>query len=168
MFLPPMSFGRDATLKSIGTCKMGPLGRPSWHSPMRTRAKGCGFQDKVGDTLKEHAGDVLTGTIHSLKDPVLFDSRRLLHAGHVTTSIPHHRTILVAFSTLHASTMPWWVRNELLDLGFKLPTNVQIRNATHGKSPLGDPPRLRQLTMHEAFRLPVDQRDAHDVIVIHE
>ena len=132
------------------------------------QGEGLWIQDKVGDTPKEHAGDVLTGTIHSLKDPVLFDSRRLLHAGHVTTSIPHHRTILVAFSTLHASTMPWWVRNELLDLGFKLPTNVQIRNATHGKSPLGDPPRLRQLTMHEAFRLPVDQRDTHDVIVIHE
>ena len=59
--------------------------------------EGLWVQDKVGDVPKEHAGEVLTGTVHSLHSPVIFDSRRLLHAGHVTTSTPQDRMILVAF-----------------------------------------------------------------------
>ena len=43
----------------------------------------------------------------SLESPFVFDSRRLLHAGH--SSQAHGRVIILAFSTIHASTLPWWV-----------------------------------------------------------
>ena len=146
----------------------GPTGAAVVALSHEARGEGLWIQDKVGNVPKEHAGGIVMGTVHSLRDPVLFDSRRLLHAGHITSCIPENRLILVAFSTLHASTMPWWIRDELLDLGFKLPTNFQIRNVTHGHTPHGEPPRLRQLTMREALSLPVDQRDDHEIITIHD
>ena len=124
--------------------------------------EGLWIQDRTGTTFKEHNGVLIAGTVLPLSTPVVFDSRKLLHAGHTTVAAARTRVIVVAFSTLHASTMPWWVRDQLLDLGFRVPNNFQIRSATHS----GIPPRLRQLSLKEALNLSVQDRDQHDVISV--
>ena len=126
--------------------------------------EGLWVQDRAGDVFKEHNGEQIAGTVRSLCEPVIFDSRKLLHAGHMTQGSPASRVIVVAFSTLRASAMPWWVREQLLDLGFRLPSNFQIRSATHGCSTCGAPPRLKQLSLKEDLSLSVKERDLHDVI----
>ena len=128
--------------------------------------EGLWVQDKLGNVLKEHNGEQVAGTVRSLHEPVIFDSRKLLHAGHMLQGSTTQRVILVAFSTLHASTMPWWPREQLLELGFRLPTHFQIRSATHGVSASGQPPRLKQLTLSEALNLTIRERDLHDVISV--
>ena len=77
--------------------------------------EGLWIQDVTGDVIKQFKGVAIRGTVVSLQDPFIFDSRRLLHAGH--SSHAHARIIIVAFATIHASTLPWWIKEYLLDLG---------------------------------------------------
>ena len=55
----------------------GPTGAAVVALSHEARGEGLWIQDKVGNVPKEHAGGIVMGTIHSLRDPVLFDSRRL-------------------------------------------------------------------------------------------
>ena len=127
--------------------------------------EGLWIQDVTGDVVKQFKGVAIRGTVVSLQDPFIFDSRRLLHAGH--SSHAHTRIIIVAFATIHASTLPWWIKEYLLDLGFPLPTPQQISEVTHGTLPCA-PPRLKQLTLNEALQLPTRQLDQHEVVEVRD
>ena len=108
--------------------------------------EGLWIQDVEGDVVKQFKGVALRGTVVSLQDPFVFDSRRLLHAGHSS----------------HAHK---WIKEYLLDLGFRLPTPQQIAEVTHGSLHCA-PPRLKQLTLNEALHLPAQQLDQHEVIEV--
>ena len=125
--------------------------------------EGLWIQDVAGEVTKQFKGNDIRGTVVSLESPFVFDSRRLLHAGH--SSQAHGRVIILAFSTIHASTLPWWVKEYLTELGFRLPTPQQIAEVTHGSLQC-TPPRLKQLTLTEALMLPAPQLDQHDVVEI--
>ena len=127
--------------------------------------EGLWIQDVTGDVVKQFKGVAIRGTVVSLQDPFIFDSHRLLHAGH--SSHAHARIIIVAFATIHASTLPWWIKEYLLDLGFRLPTPQQISEVTHGTLHCA-PPRLKQLTLNEALQLPTRQLDQHEVVEVHD
>ena len=128
-----------------------------------TVGEGLWLQDVAGDVIKQFKGMDIRGTVVSLENPFVFDSRHLLHAGH--SSQTHGRVIILAFSTIHASTLPWWVKEYLMELGFRLPTPQQIAAVTHGIRRC-TPPRLKQLTLTEALKLPTLQLDEHDVIEV--
>ena len=127
--------------------------------------EGLWIQDVAGDVVKHFKGVALRGTVVSLHDPFVFDSRRLLHAGH--SSHAHKRVIIVAFATIHASTLPWWIKEYLLELGFRLPTPQQIAEVTHGSLHC-TPPRLKQLTLNVALHLPGQQLDHHAIIEVYD
>ena len=126
---------------------------------------GLWVQDVHGPVTKHHQGLELKGTVLSLAEPLLFQPRSFLHAGHVhDMRQKHERVILVAFCTLHASVLHWETREQLQALGFPLPTQAELYRALHGSIP-GDPPRLKQLTLHDfaKFRSGLDE---HDVIEV--
>ena len=126
---------------------------------------GLWVQDIHGSVTKQHQGVDLKGTVLSLEQPLLFQPRSFLHAGHVhDMSQNHGRVILVAFSTLHASVLHWEAQEQLRALGFPLPTQAELYRAVHGSIP-GDPPRLRQLTLHD-FVKSESVLDEHDVVEV--
>ena len=125
---------------------------------------GLWIQDIHGLVTKQHLGASIRGSVLSLQQPLLFQPRSFLHAGHVhDTTRVGERVILVAFSTLHASVLHWDTRDKLSALGFRLPSTTELYKALHGSIP-GDPPRMKQLTMHEFLLQGVTKFDDHDVI----
>ena len=120
----------------------------------QTPGEGIWVQDSRGQTFKQFQGQPIAGTVHGIEEPFFFESRRLLHAGHRgTTRHPEgsRRVIMVAFCTLHASTMDPVTREGLLALGFALPTVEEIQTAVFA-SPVGKGQRPRQLSLEEAWR----------------
>ena len=127
---------------------------------------GLWIQDIHGPVAKQHLGASIRGTVLPLNQPLLFQPRSFLHAGHVhDMARVRERVILVAFSTLHASVLHWDTRNQLSALGFCLPSTSELYKALHGSIP-GDPPRLKQLTMHDFVFRGVESMDDHDVIEV--
>ena len=97
-----------------------------------------GYKTAEGRSLNSLRGDLLlAGTVHGIEEPFFFESRRLVHAGHCGAL--HHsegrrRVIMVAFCTLHASTMEPVPREGLLELGFALPTTEEIQKVMFASS----------------------------------
>ena len=136
----------------------------------QTPCEGIWVQDSRGQIFKQFQGRPIAGTVHGIEEPFFFESRRLLHAGHCGTS--HHsegrrRVIMVAFCTLHASTMDPVTREGLLELGFALPTVEEIQTAVFA-SPVGEGERPRQLSLEEAWRTPERDRlfPEEDVVMV--
>ena len=120
---------------------------PNWDTD------GLWVQDPVGTIPKQHLDQTVLGRVLSLMMPFVFDARRLLHAGHVADPTRRHeRFVLVAFCTLHVSTLSEVVRSRLFGLGFNVPSSTECHVALHGFIP-GVPPRLRQLSLPEFFQL---------------
>ena len=146
--------------------KNGPY--PSLVVSLSTPALGDGLwiDDKIGGTLKEHLGQSLPGTIVPLDAPFVFDARKVLHAGHMSNpELASSRIVLVAFTTLNARFVEPRVKFMLEDLGFPLPQPGEL--SMHDRSrPQDDVPRLRQLSVREAFNLPSRVGDLHDVIEV--
>ena len=128
--------------------------------------EGLWIADHIGGVYKRHRGEELAGSVLNLCQPVTFPARRNLHAGHVSDpSRAQSRVVLIAFSTLNAATVSPQVRQQLVDLGFHVPSRALLREATHGPGS-GDEPRLKQLTLEEALHLPQDRKDKQDVIEV--
>ena len=129
---------------------------------------GLWIQDVMGTVTKQHLNEPVVGRIQPLRMPFVFDARRLLHAGHVhDPSRTSERLVLVAFCTIHTSTLSEAMRSRLYGLGFNVPSPFECFVALHGSVP-GDPPRLRQLSLHEFFRLESSEELRHDIIeVVH-
>ena len=127
---------------------------------------GLWVQDVLGTVTKQHLNESVVGRIQPLRMPFVFDARRLLHAGHVhdPTRISE-RLILVAFCTIHTSTLSEAMRSRLYGLGFNVPSPYECFVALHGKVP-GDPPRLRQLSLLEFFNLGSGEECQHDIIEV--
>ena len=124
------------------------------------------MQDPVGTVPKQHLNQTIMGRVQPLMMPFVFDARRLLHAGHVDdVTRTHERLVLVAFCTLHTSTLSEMMKSRLYGLGFNVPTHVECHVALHGSVP-GNPPRLKQLTLHEFFNLDAHESSQHDVIEV--
>ena len=128
---------------------------------------GLWVQDVLhGCVIKDHHGSALKGTVLSIEDPLLFQPRSFLHAGHVhDLTKKNERVVLVAFSTLHASVLHWEAQEKLQALGFPLPTQAELFRAVHGSIP-GDPPRLKQLSMHDFLQSKGPDMDDHDVVEV--
>ena len=145
--------------------KNAPL--PSLIQALRTpnpRTDGLWLHDPLGSVPKVYEGNLLKGSIIPLHEPYLFQPRSVLHAGHVQDPAESlGRLILVAFTTIHGSVLSESTRLELCDLGFRIPDAVDFQCALHGSIP-GDFPRLRQLSLQEALRLPSEVVDRHDVV----
>ena len=129
---------------------------------------GLWVQDALGTVTKHHLNEPVVGRIQPLRMPYVFDARRHLHAGHVhDPSRVSERLVLVAFSTIHTSTLSEAMRSRLFGLGFNVPSPYECYVALHGSVP-GEPPRLRQLSLHEYFSLEPSEDSKHDVIeVVH-
>ena len=129
---------------------------------------GLWVQDVLGTVTKQHLNESVVGRIQPLRMPFVFDARRHLHAGHVhDPTRTSERLILVAFCTIHTSTLSEAMRSRLYGLGFNVPSPYECFVALHGKVP-GDPPRLRQLSLLEFFQLGSGEDCQHDVIeVVH-
>ena len=135
---------------------------PNWHKD------GLWVQDPAGTVPKTHQEQPIMGRIQPLRMPYIFDARRLLHAGHVEDpSKRHERLVLVAFCTIHVSTLSVATRSRLFGLGFNVPSAEECHLALHG-SISGTFPRLRQLTLAEFFALSATEQDKHDVIEVVE
>ena len=120
----------------------------------QTPCEGIWVQDSRGQVFKQFKGRLIAGTVHGIEEPFFFESRRLLHAGHCGAL--HHsegrrRFIMVAFCTLHASTMEAVTREGLLELGFALPTTEEIQKVMFASS-VGEDGRSRQQLLEEAWR----------------
>ena len=120
----------------------------------QTPFEGIWVQDSRGPVFKLFKGRPIAGTVYGIEEHFCFESWRLLHAGHCSTS--HHlegsrRVIMVAFCTLHASTMDPVTRDGLLELGFALPTVEEIRTAVFAR-PVSEGEGPRQLLLEEAWR----------------
>ena len=148
--------------------KNAPL--PSFIQALRTpnpHKDGLWLHDPVGTVPKIYEGNLLKGTVIPLHEPYLFQPRSVLHAGHVQDSTDSlGRLILIAFTTIHGSVLSELTRLELCDLGFRIPNAVDFHRALHGSIP-GDFPRLRQLSMQEALKMPPEELDKHDVVPLH-
>ena len=134
----------------------------------QTHGDGLWVQDPIGLVPKSYQGKEVWGTVHPISEAFQFDSRKLLHAGHCAPAPPSSkgpRTILVGFCTLHVSSMPWLTKHRLLEMGFPLPNNREIQEATFGGSPLA-PPRLRQLCIRDFMTLPPEVSVSQDVIEV--
>ena len=129
---------------------------------------GLWVQDFMGTVMKTHLNEPVLGRVQPLRMPYIFDARRLLHAGHVHDEQRMlERFTLVAFCTLHTSTLSVAMQSRLYGLGFNVPTARECYLALHGCIP-GSPPRLRQLSLHEFFQLEDSEAAPHDVIeVVH-
>ena len=133
---------------------------PSWDRD------GLWVQDVMGTVTKQHLNEPVVGRIQPLRMPFIFDARRLLHAGHVhDENRMQERFVLVPFCTLHTSTLSEVVKFRLYGLGFNVPTVHECYLALHGCIP-GNPPRLRQLSLHEYFQLEAAEESKHDVIEV--
>ena len=135
---------------------------PNWDTD------GLWVQDPAGTIPKQHLDQTIMGRVQSLRMPFVFDARRLLHAGHVGDPTRcKERLVLVAFCTLHVSTLSDATRSRLFGLGFNVPSLAECHVALHGCIP-GTVPRLRQLTLSEFFALSVAESEQHDVIEVVE
>ena len=135
---------------------------PNWDTD------GLWVQDPAGTIPKQHMDQTIMGRVQSLRMPFVFDARRLLHAGHVDDPTrSQERLVLVAFCTLHVSTLSDATRSRLFRLGFNVPSIAECHVALHGSIP-GSVPRLRQLTLSEFFALSVVESEQHDVIEVVE
>ena len=112
-----------------------------------------------------HAGlDV--ASIVDISDGFMFNARKVLHAGVVRDDVSaRSRLVLIAFTVLSVGTLHARVRDDLRQLQFPLPSSTQVCQATHGSVP-GDPVRLRQLSVREAFLLPRCIAEQHEVIEV--
>ena len=72
---------------------------------------------------------------------------------------------MVAFCTLHASTMDPVTRDGLLELGFALPTVEEIRTAVFAR-PVSEGEGPRQLLLEEAWRTRESNRSPSDEDVV--
>ena len=130
--------------------------------------EGLWFQDNLGRVYKKHNGVDLAGTVVSLDSVFYLNARKILHCGHVPNlQEVSSRVILVAFTNIQVSTLHEWCLNELKTLNFPVPDNLTVHQALHGSIP-GEPRRLRQLTLKEAFNCPQELLDQHDVIELLE
>ncbi|CAE7235040.1 unnamed protein product [Symbiodinium sp. KB8] len=135
---------------------------PNWDTD------GLWVQDPVGTIPKQHLDQTILGRVQSLRMPFVFDARRLLHAGHVADPTRcQERLVLVAFCTLHVSTLSEAIRSRLFGLGFNVPSIAECHVALHGCIP-GAVPRLRQLSLSEFFALSAAESAKHDVIEVIE
>ena len=89
-----------------------------------------------------------------------------MHAGHMSNlQFASSRIILVAFTTLNARFVEPRVKFLLEDLGFPLPRPGDL--CMHDRArPQEDVPRLRQLSVQEAFSLPDKVGEPHDIIEV--
>ena len=135
---------------------------PNWDTD------GLWVQDPAGTIPKQHLDQTIMGRVQPLRLPFVFDARRLLHAGHVGDPTRcQERLVLVAFCTLHVSTLSVATRSRLFGLGFNVPSVAECHVALHGSIP-GAVPRLRQLTLAEFFALSAAEAEQHDVIEVVE
>ena len=128
---------------------------------------GLLLHDKLGTVYKRCLSQDLPGVVIPLQKPFRFDARKVLHAGHVGNPLlAQDRIVLVAFTTLTARYVEPRVYATLVELGFPLPTTEDRVMENHAN--FGDYPRLRQLSVVEAFHLPTTVSERHDVIVVED
>ena len=126
--------------------------------------EGLWFQDILGRVYKTHNGVELAGTVVDLKTVFYLNARKILHCGHVPNlQGASSRVILVAFTSIHVSTLHEWCLHELKTLNFPVPDDLTVHQALRG-SVSGELGRLRQLTLKEAFSCPQELVDRHDVV----
>ncbi|CAE7034160.1 unnamed protein product [Symbiodinium sp. CCMP2592] len=118
-------------------------------------------QDICGDVIMEHLGTRVKGRVVSIDTPYLLNARKCLHAGYVPPHVdPQQRVVLVAFNTINLGTLSPEVIDQLLDLGFRINSKTDLKEA------LEEAPRFKQLTLQEFLQLPPSRKDCHDVIEV--
>ena len=75
------------------------------------------------------------GKVCNIDQPLTFDARKRLHAGHILPSTDaSSRVTLVTFASIHCCTLSEPIRRPLLQLGFPIPSADAIKRALYGCS----------------------------------
>ena len=122
------------------------------------QGEGLWVQDSDGQTRLPFQGRELTGKVCNIDQPLTFDARKLLHAGHILPSTEaRSRVTLVTFASIHCCTLSEPVRCSLLQLGFPIPSESAIKRALYGCSGCSIP----SLSHLRAF-VPLAAQEVHD------
>ena len=120
---------------------------------------GLWISGKGGPDVKEHNGNRIQGfNLAAQDEPVIFDARRLLHA---SQDWPEgtNRVVLIAWTVIHARSLPLSVAQQLYEAGFQVPTPTDLSTEVPNDwMPTPIPPvakRLKQTSL--SFRHPEEQ-----------
>ena len=129
----------------------------------RWSVQGLWISGKGGPDVKEHSGNRIQGfNLAAQDEPVIFDARRLLHA---SQDWPEgtNRVVLIAWTVVHARSLPLSVAQQLYEAGFQVPTPTDLSTEVPNDwMPAPIPPvakRLKQTSL--SFRHP--ERNNHAV-----